>query len=140
MDFSKYKVIIIDDEVPFRKWLKTALSKYFKVQAFEAKNPIEGFELIEKIKPDLIILDLEMPIMDGYTALKEIRSNPETKDTSVIICTGLSSEQLLVNLIKLKITDYVIKSAGSKIIIDKIYKALINLENDSKYENINSKN
>jgi two-component system, chemotaxis family, chemotaxis protein CheY len=135
MDFSKYKIVVIDDEAAFRKWLSAIINKYFKAQVFEANNPIDGLELIKKEKPDLIMLDMEMPVMDGFTALKEIRSNPETADTMVIICSGLSNESLFVSLVKLRITDYAVKSSGSKVIIDKIQRALMKLESKNEEKN-----
>ena len=82
------------------------------------------FAYLEKNQVDLIILDLEMPIMDGVTALMHLRTNPKTKDIHVIPCSAIHKTELVVKLIKLGIDDYIVKSNDINMIVDKVKKSL----------------
>ncbi len=126
MDNLIQKVLIVDDEPAFRKFLKTIIEKELKIEAFEAKDPQEAFEFIDNITPDLIILDMEMPVMDGFTALIKLRGMPEKNNIPVIACTALSSSSLIRGLLKLNISDYIVKPSNSATILAKIKKALNN--------------
>ncbi len=130
MDYSKYTILVIDDEVGYRKFYSKIIQKAFKAKVVEASNPREAFDYIkEHDLPDIIILDMQMPVLDGYSTLKMLRSNQATKDIPVIASTALNNSQLISSLIKLKISDYIIKPTNSKITIEKIRKVLDTLEN-----------
>jgi CheY-like chemotaxis protein len=124
MDFSNLTVLLVDDEIPFRKFVRKILEKELNVNVVEAPNPQEAFEFLEDNIPDLIILDMEMPVMDGYTALKTLRQMPNRKDIAVITCSALNSADLLLSLYQLKISDYILKPSNSKTIIKKISAVL----------------
>ncbi|HPI21375.1 MAG TPA: response regulator [Candidatus Kapabacteria bacterium] len=126
MDNLIQKVLIVDDEPAFRKFLKTIIEKELKIEAFEAKDPIDAFDFLEKFTPNLIILDMEMPVMDGFTALIKLRSMPDKSNIPVIACTALSSSSLLRGLLKLNISDYIVKPSNAATILAKIKKALNN--------------
>ncbi len=126
-DFSNRTILIIDDDAAFRKFIKILLEKGFNCRVDEADNPKKGFEYFEKKIPDAIILDMQMPIMDGHTALTYIRSNEATKSIPVIACTALSYQQLFLSLVKLQISDYIVKPSSGKVIRDKIQKLLASL-------------
>lgn len=124
-DFSDYNLLIIDDEESYRKYLATIAEKSFDLNVILAQNPKEAFDYMNNEQiPDIIMLDMQMPIMDGQTALKFIRSNSRTKNIPVLICTALSSETLLISLFKLGISDYIIKPSDTKSIAKKILKAI----------------
>lgn len=124
VEFSKYTALVVDDEPPFRRFFKTLLEKGLKFKVFEASNPLHAFEIIKETKVDLIILDMEMPVMDGFTALKHIRENEEYNNVPVIICTALRSRDLFSSLTRLKIADFIIKPSNSQIIMGKIFNAM----------------
>ena len=65
---------------------------------------------------------MELPVMDGLTVLKHLRSNPKTQDLAVIICTALSDKELFIELFKLNISDYIMKTSGNKVIKQKLKK------------------
>jgi len=129
MDYSKYMVLIIDDEVGYRKYFSKMISSAFKAKIVEAENPKVAFEFLSNNNlPDLIILDMQMPVMDGYTALKKIRSNPKTAEIPVIASTALNNAQLFTSLIKLSISDIILKPANKQIVLEKIEKVFESLE------------
>ena len=124
IDFSDQIVLVVDDEEPYRMFISKVVEKYLKAKTVTASNPKDAFELLLDIKPALIFLDMQMPLMDGQTALRYIRANEKTSDIPVIVCTALSNATLLFNLAKLGISDYIVKPSDPRTIIEKAYKAI----------------
>jgi DNA-binding response OmpR family regulator len=95
----KKKILIIDDEVSIVKAYSEHLHrKGYDIEfAFEGK---EGLEKAKKFNPDLILLDIIMPGMDGISTLREFRKNRKTKTTPVIILTNLESREDIVEAMK----------------------------------------
>lgn len=109
MEPNKTKILIVEDE----EILLTALSEELQQQGFNiigAKDGVEGVEKAVAEKPDLILLDLVMPRMDGITALKEIKEKPETKDIPVVILTNLSDYDKVSDALSLGAMDYLVKA------------------------------
>ena len=86
---SKKKIVlIVDDDESLRKMLKMRLS-FSTYKALTAGSGEEAFEIINKNNPDLILLDIAMPDMDGYEVCKLLKDNPETKDIPIVFLTAL---------------------------------------------------
>lgn len=100
----------------------------FKLQGFEilqAYNGVEGVKLAETEKPDIILLDVIMPKMDGFVALKKIRKNPVTEKIPVILLTNLGQEEDVRKGRELGATDYFIKANHTpQDVVDKIKSIL----------------
>ena len=84
---SEYKVLIVDDSKNIRK-LITVVLKNEGYKFSEAENGVEALEKIRLERPDLIILDIIIPGVDGLRVCKEVKSDPATKDISIIILTS----------------------------------------------------
>ena len=113
------KVIICDDHVLYRAGVKTALSskKDIKVIA-EADNGVHLLNLIKTIQADVILLDIQMPIMDGITALPEVKKLcPQTK---IIMLTMLDDNSMITKLMELGANSYLTKNSDSEVIYDAI--------------------
>ena len=82
------KIAIVEDTVEARRLIRRILQSQGNFTIIEASNGREGLEIIQKELPDLIILDLMMPEMDGFTVLEELRANPETSAIPVIVATA----------------------------------------------------
>ncbi len=123
-DYSELTVLIIDDEVPFRNYLVQVIKKYLNTKILSAGNPVEGIELIRTNRPDLVLLDMQMPKMDGFTALSKIRKDKKITSTPVIACSALNNAELIKSLIKLGISDYLIKPVDPYAIVQKTSKVL----------------
>lgn len=109
MDEKKTKILIVEDE----EILLTALSEELKQEGFEvagAKDGIEGVEKAASEKPDLILLDLVMPRLDGIGALKQIKANPATNTIPVVILTNLSDYDKVSDALTLGAMDYLVKA------------------------------
>lgn len=113
------RVIIADDHVLYRAGVKTALSakKDIKIIA-EADNGMHLLNLLKNIEADVILLDIQMPIMDGITALPEIKKNwPHIK---VIMLTMLDDHSMITRLMELGANSYLSKTSDSEIIYEAI--------------------
>jgi CheY-like chemotaxis protein/nitrogen-specific signal transduction histidine kinase len=91
---SKKNVLIVDDDEAFREIMKCALSEE-GYQVFEAVNGKQAIEKLTTCKPDLLLLDLNIPEIDGWGVTRYITQNPEFKDVEVLVITGdtLSHEE-----------------------------------------------
>lgn len=83
----KKKILIVDDQPNMRLLLKITLSGE-GYELFEANDGLSALEIAKEIKPDLIIMDVMMPGMDGYTAMERIASIPQLKDVPFFIITA----------------------------------------------------
>ena len=113
------KVLITDDHVLYRAGVKTALSakKDVKVIA-EADNGMHLLNMLKMIQPDVILLDIQMPIMDGIGALPEIKKNwPHIK---VIMLTMMDDHSMITKLMELGANSYLSKTSDSEIIYEAI--------------------
>ena len=106
---TKTKILVVEDE----EILLTALSEELKQEGFEvvgAHDGMEGVAMAQSEKPDLILLDLVMPKLDGLGALKEMKENPEIKDIPVVILTNLSDYDKISDALSLGAMDYLVKA------------------------------
>ena len=87
---EKKRILIADDEAGIRLTIGRMLDKDYVV--LEAANGAEAVEISKGQKPDLILMDLIMPKMDGYTACSQIKADEETKGIPVIILTAVGHE------------------------------------------------
>ncbi len=106
---SKRIVCIIEDEVPLLRALCDKLSRE-GFTTLEAKNGEEGLAVILREHPDLILLDLVMPKMDGMTLLKKLREDAWGKSAKVIVLTNLSDMDNMSAAIIHETYNYLVKS------------------------------
>ncbi len=113
------RVIIADDHVLYRAGVKTALSakKDVKVVA-EADNGMHLLNMIKNVPADVILLDIQMPIMDGITALPEIKKI--CPDVKVIMLTMMDDHSMITKLMELGANSYLTKTSDSEIIYEAI--------------------
>src|SRR5688572_11299536 len=113
------KVLIADDHVLYRAGVKTALStkKDVKIIA-EADNGMHLLNMLKMIQPDVILLDIQMPVMDGIGALPEIKKNwPHIK---VIMLTMMDDHSMITKLMELGANSYLTKTSDIEIIYEAI--------------------
>ena len=85
------KILVVDDEEVIRKFLRIHLIK-LGYEVKEAADGVEALEQLGKENFDLLICDIMMPNKDGWEVLKEVRSNPKTKDIPVIVLTAKNED------------------------------------------------
>lgn len=109
MTNSKKTVLVVEDE----RSLRRALVDKFTHEGFtvlEAKDGSDGLDVALKDHPDIILLDIIMPVMDGITMLEKLRSDPWGKNAGVIILTNLSDGQQMLDSMKNGVFEYLVKS------------------------------
>lgn len=108
MEQKGKKVLIIDDDKLILKMAKdTFLSAGYEVQ--EAENGEQGLKIAEAFKPDLILLDIVMPIMDGMTMLVKLRGSPWGGEIPVIMLTSMKDSGNISTAMQYKVFQYIIK-------------------------------
>lgn len=109
MNEKKTKILVVEDE----EILLTALSEELNQEGFEVVGAHDGVEGVEKAaseKPELILLDLVMPKLDGIGALKQMKENSASKDIPVVILTNLSDYDKVAEALQLGAMDYLVKA------------------------------
>ena len=103
------KVLLAEDDVFVASIYQTKLRQEgFEIET--AENGLEAMKKIEKFIPDLILLDILMPYLDGVSVLRKIKSNEEWKNIPVIMLTNLSEKEKVEEALSLGANDYLIKS------------------------------
>jgi len=124
MTNNKIKVLIADDEEILRRMYLTK----FKNEGFEAYGACNGEEVVEmakKIKPDIILLDIIMPLADGFSALKKIKEDNSLKNIPVILLTNLAQDGDIQTGLKMGAADYLVKTESTpNQVVEKIRKIL----------------
>lgn len=113
-------VLVVDDASFMRKRMKDILVNGGHEVVGEAENGKEAIGLFMQLKPDLVVLDITMPELDGKGALKQImKINPNAK---AIMCSALGSEQVVAECIKEGAKSYIVKPYGPDKVLDTITK------------------
>lgn len=122
---SRARVLIVDDESDIVSTIQYRL-KFCEFEVVTASNGKEGLEKAANEKPDLILLDINMPIMDGHQMLEHLRNRPELRDIPVIMLTAYSDTRDIAKAANLNIVDYVTKPFDFTELMGKISNALEN--------------
>lgn len=115
----QYRILIVDDHLVVREGLKLLIETSDKyVIVGEAENGRMAIDLIEKLKPDVILMDLYMPVMSGLEAITELRrTNPEIP---IIILTTYNEDQLMMEGIEAGAKGYLLKDTGVETLFESI--------------------
>ena len=103
------KIILVEDDEMLAEIYQTRL-QLAGFTCLRANNGMAGLELIQKEIPDLVLLDLMMPIMSGHEVLQAMRSSDWGKDIKVIVLTNISEAEAPEGIEKLGITEYIVKA------------------------------
>jgi len=111
---KKYSILIVDDEKSNILALTSILGSQYRILALRDSN--EAFAIAEKEMPDVILLDILMPELDGYEVIKLLKDNEKTKDIPVIFITGLDSAEAEELGLQMGAADYIAKPFHSAIV------------------------
>ena len=131
------KILIVDDEEANLKYMSTLISRYGYI--FDtARNGIEAIEKTKKINPDIILLDILMPEMDGIEACKRLKEDPETRHIPIIVLTALEDKETKIESLKAGANDFLSKPVDNMELIARIknFLQLKNLEEIKKNNEI----
>lgn len=116
------KIMIVDDASFMRMMIKDILVKNAYEIAAEASDGIVAVEKYQEAKPDVVILDITMPNMDGIMTLKEIKKiDPDAK---VIMCSAMGQEAMVIDAIKAGASDFIVKPFQAERILKSLQKVI----------------
>ena len=132
------KILVIDDDQAINELIKVnlELAYYNVITAFDGNK---GFALAKQELPDLIVLDVMMPEVDGYTVAKRLRENASTKDIPIIMLTALNMLQNKVQGFNIGVDDYLVKPFEMEELLVRI-KALLKRSNNIPKSFVEKKN
>ena len=123
MNSEKKKVLIIDDREEIRELVAVTL-RGTEFKAFKASGGREGIQLAREQKPDVILLDIMMPDMDGFTASNFIKQIPDTRDIPIIFLTAKETKVGHKIALKQGAVDYIIKPFTKNDLLTRLRKAI----------------
>lgn len=136
---SKNKIVVVEDEAFIRKALilATPWEKFDCEVVGEAKNGIEGMELIKRLKPDIVLTDIRMPEMDGISMIQNLLEHVESQ---YIIMSGYNDFTYAKKAIKMGVKDYLLKPIDDKEFEETLKKvvSLIQKQKESQLESQSS--
>lgn len=117
-----YKILIVDDAGFMRMMVKSHLTKAGYTDFTEAENGQQAVDLYKEIKPDLVIMDITMPDMDGIQALSKISEFDSS--AKVIMCSAMGQESMVMEAIRLGAMDFIVKPFKQERISQTVNKIL----------------
>ena len=123
MGGSRIKIILVDDNQPNLDQGRNILRTFYDV--YPAPSAARLFEMLEKIIPSMILLDIDMPEMNGYEAIKKLKADDRFKDIPVIFLTAKDDEGSELEGLDLGAVDYVTKPFSPRLLLKRIEKELL---------------
>ena len=111
-------ILVVDDNIDMRNHIKGILQKKFQV--ITAGNGVEALEKIKTAKPDLVVSDIMMPVMDGIQLLKEVKENIDTATLPVILVSARAGEESRIEGYEIGADDYLVKPFSSKELLARV--------------------
>ncbi len=113
-----YKILTVDDSKTIRMIVKKAFKPY-NCELYEGENGVEGLAIAAKEQPDLIILDITMPVMTGIEMLGKLKAENDLKDIPVIMLTAESGKENVMQIVKMGVKDYIVKPFKGEQLIER---------------------
>lgn len=115
-------ILIVDDATFMRMMIKDVLVKNGFTIAGEAENGLKAVEKYKELSPELVIMDITMPEVDGIQAVKEIKKiNPSAK---IIMCSAMGQQAMVIEAIQAGAKDFIVKPFQAERIIEAVKKVL----------------
>ncbi len=116
------QVLVVDDAAFMRMMLKDVLSKNGYVIAGEAENGAKALEKYKELEPDLVIMDITMPEMDGISAVKEIKKL--NAEANVIMCSAMGQQAMVIEAIQAGAKDFIVKPFQADRVLEAVKKVI----------------
>lgn len=120
------KQVLIVDDSNTNNFLLQSILENEGIKTSIAFSGKEAFHMLNHVKPDLILLDIMMPYIDGFSVLKQLRNKPDTKHIPVVFVTAKNEEELWQKAIDSGATDLILKPIDITRVLEVVKKILIN--------------
>ena len=128
---DEYNVLVVEDSPMMRQLLVFALSRVKNLRVTEADDGVDGLRKLAGAKFDIILTDINMPIMDGLKLVKRVRTDPAHRDTPIIVITTEGSDEDRQRAMQLGANAYIVKPIQAPQLIAKV-KELLGVEPTSQ--------
>ena len=125
------KVLSVDDSKTIRMIVRKAFASY-DVEVIEAENGEQGLKTAKAEKPDLIVLDITMPVMTGIEMLGHLREDPALKAIPVIMLTAESGKDNVMQIVKMGVQNYIVKPFKGEQLIERVKNVVELKEREGK--------
>lgn len=115
-------ILVCDDAAFMRMMIKDILSKNGYTVAGEAENGVKAIEKYKEVNPDLVLMDITMPEMDGIQALKEIRKVDAS--AKVIMCSAMGQQAMVIESIQAGAKDFIVKPFQAERVLEAVKKVV----------------
>lgn len=116
------KILIVDDTKFMRVTLSTILKEDNHEIVGEAENGAEAIELFKQMKPDLVTMDITMPVMDGIDSIKGIMEIDSS--AKIIVCSSMRQQRIVIKAIELGATDFIVKPFNHDFVLETVNQVL----------------
>ena len=116
---SKAKIVVADDDLDLCELLEMKL-RQSNYEVFTAMDGVQALEMVRSIRPNLVILDIMMPLMSGMEVLRELKSEIATSDIPVILMTAKRQESDVNSGFALGVVDYIVKPFNLKDLVAQV--------------------
>lgn len=124
MAYKDMKVLVVDDFATMRRIVKNILRELDFKDILEAENGAAAIKILESQDIDLIVSDWNMPKMTGLELLKWVRANEKTKDLPFLMVTAEAQKENVVEAVKAKVSNYIVKPFTAAVLAEKLAKIL----------------
>lgn len=115
-------ILICDDAAFMRMMIKDILTKNGYTVAGEAENGLKAIEKYNELKPDLVMMDITMPEMDGIEALKKIKASDSS--ANIIMCSAMGQQAMVIEAIQSGAKDFIVKPFNHDRVLEAVKKAI----------------
>lgn len=124
---SSVKVLVVDDDQYMRKVVRAMLTSIGVKHVHEASDGLPGLDAIRQVTPDIVIVDWEMPTMDGLQFIRAVRSPQEfpLPDVPIILLTGHGDRWRVIEAARFGVHEYLLKPVSTKALLERVASVLM---------------
>ena len=126
----KNKILLVDDDEDFRRLLAKKIEREFPdYKVSKASDGMSGLQKLNSEPFNLMILDVSMPIVDGFEVLVHMRRNPNIANTPVVMCTANSTKDDVIKILQMGVIGYIVKSIEIEKMMNRLKELILKVEN-----------
>lgn len=113
------KILTVDDSKTIRMIVARAF-RTFACEILEAADGVEGLAMVNRERPDIILLDYTMPVMDGFEMLNRLKADPDTRNIPVVMLTAEAGRDNVLKIARLGVRDYLVKPFKEDLVVERV--------------------